>query len=342
MDNPEPREALSPEATAVTATDRLCVAEVKKESIVQSSLKAFLELKALVWPVAIAVLVGLFHYLGRAAVQGKVSALGVYELTDAHSSQDYVFLGITVVAKLALQVGLMLLFGAALFFMTSWLARFLSPKLQIRLRAFLSSRWTTYLRLTLAISTVIAMAKMANDLALGVDSMILKPPMELGLAWLRMSLDQGKDWALGYELLLSAGIAFFLYLSARILATDFKRFWLKIAYAAWVGIQTLNLLFNFAVMVGAISTIEPYPVVSFSNAEQLLGKHMSSVLIGSDDKMFAFLVVNAGPESENPMPKTILYLPRSEVKWMTIVTKVPLHLLSHSQELKHLVPPSQR
>jgi hypothetical protein len=180
---------------------------------------------------------------------------------------------------------------------------------------------------------------MANDLVREVDSIVLKPSMEVGTAWMRISMDQEQEWATAYELLLSSGLTLFLYLSARILAADSTRLSLKVLYGSWAGIQALNFVFSFASIWGATTTIEPFPIVAFSGVEQLLGKHVLPVLIGSDDKLFAFLVVNVGAPSDNPMPKTILYLPRSEVKWMTIIRRVPLHLLSHSQELKNLVSP---
>ena len=155
-------------------------------------------------------------------------------------------------------------------------------------------------------------------------------------------MDQEQGWALVYELIVSAGLTLFIYLSFPIFRRPGRRL-IRIFYGAWAGIQTLTLVFNFAVLVGAASTIEPYPIVAFSNVEQLVGRNVLPVLIGSDDKMFALLLVNVGSKKENALSKTILYLPRSEVKWMTVIRTLPIHLVSHANELMDLQrSPSQQ
>lgn len=60
------------------------------------------------------------------------------------------------------------------------------------------------------------------------------------------------------------------------------------------------------------------------------------ILLGKDDKMFAFLVVSAKDKPTDGAHKVILYLPRSEVKYMTVVRTVPLYMFDKYDDLQRL------
>ena len=170
--------------------------------------------------------------------------------------------------------------------------------------------------------------------------MILKPSKDIGPAWLRMSLDQDRLWFDSYHLLLAAAATTFVFLSWWALTRFFSSPVARAVYGAWVVLQLLVLVVGFAFIMGVGSTFRPYPVVAFSNMEQLCGKHAVPVLIGSDDKLYAFLLIlNVGAQSDASDPgKTILYLPRTEVKWLTVLRQEPLHLVARYHELHSLVP----
>jgi len=182
--------------------------------------------------------------------------------------------------------------------------------------------------------------RFVTNLMRNADAMILKPAEEVGTAWLRMSLDQDRIWLIGYELLLVAILSVFLFLSWWILTRFATSTMARSVYGTWAAIQIFNLVSGFAFIYGASLTFQPYPLVVFSNYEQLCGKGALPILLGSDEKLYAFLVIfKVGAPNERPSPsKVILYLPRTEVKWMAVVKQEPLHLLARYPDARALLP----
>src|ERR1039457_848000 len=84
--------------------------DLKGENRLQA-LKSLFEVRSLAWPVAVAILVGFLHYVGRAASAGKSSALGIHHLVQVSTVQDNVFTGVLVVSQLALYVAVAFILG---------------------------------------------------------------------------------------------------------------------------------------------------------------------------------------------------------------------------------------
>ena len=108
----------------------------------------------------------------------------------------------------------------------------------------------------------------------------------------------------------------------------------RIAFSFWARAQVLLLLLGFSYLIGVTDTIGEYPIVAFSGMDQL-APHSCSVLLGSDDKQFAILVVNCQQKPEG-LQKYVLYLPRTEVKWMTVIRVTQLQPLARLDDLKKL------
>jgi hypothetical protein len=82
---------------------------------------------------------------------------------------------------------------------------------------------------------------------------------------------------------------------------------------------------------GASGTFQRYPVIAFSG-EDRLGQDVVTILLGEDDNGFGILVLyRCRPPQE--INRQVLYLPRSEVKWISIVQQAPLQLYAHLYEL---------
>jgi len=310
-------------------------ANVRPEDRTQA-LKSVLEFKSLAWPVAVAIVVGFFHYVGRAAAVGKISALGIHHLVQITSPQDNVFLGVLIVSHLALFVAMAFVFGILMFRLLKLIVQQLPTSIYLRVQVFRRSQIATIVLGVAALIVAVAIGSMASGMVKECDSIVLKTPTEVGTTWLTISMDEEQDWAIAYELLLAVGLTLFLFLSFQIFTRLTQLTW-KILYSGWAVIQTIAIVFCFATVIGVVSTIEPYPLVAFSNVKELVGEHVLPLLLGSDDKMFALLIVNVDDTNQNKVPKTILYLPRTEVKWMTVIRMMPLHLVSHAKEIKDLI-----
>ena len=177
-----------------------------------------------------------------------------------------------------------------------------------------------------------ALNAIAFDLAKQADGMILKPQKDVGSTWMDIVLDEDLDSFSLYWLGLCGGLGLFLVV-ARWLVSNFNVRQYKVLFVAWLTLQAKRCMcVCCSYILGATQTVSEYPVVAFSNSTQLLGKDVIPILIGQDDKQFAILLAYSCTSPSN-LTNTVLYLPRSEVKWMVVVRQEPLHLYAHLREL---------
>jgi hypothetical protein len=307
-------------------------------------LKLLQEWKALAWTAAATLMAGLIHFFAYVVEGGERSALGIYALDKPPLSPDYVWAGVLVMATLGLQAIAVVMMGVILRGFIRVAARLLPDEVQPHklLRAFhiITHRkewgWVVIGVAVLASSFEMWVLK---DLLRAAEGLVLKPANEAGMAWMRMSLDPEHNWHHLYEFQLAAIITILIILSWWILTKFLSNTLARTLYGMWMLIQVFVLVSSFALFYGVSLTFRPYPIVAFSGEEQV-GKNILATLIGSDDKMFAFLILYKGDKpNEVPNPsKVILYMPRTEVKWMTVVGQEPLYLVAHYHDLKSSSP----
>lgn len=104
------------------------------------------------------------------------------------------------------------------------------------------------------------------------------------------------------------------------------------AFLAWEGAAVILLLLGYAFLTGVTDTVGEFPLVAFSGVEGL-PPHSLPILLGSDDKGYALLVVNSQAKADE-VKRYVLYVPRSEIKWMTVLRLMPLQPLAKLDELK--------
>jgi hypothetical protein len=301
-----------------------------------SSLGPFQDWRTLAWPAIAAVLAAICNFFGYVSESGEWAALGVYHLSRPTISEGYIIGGAMTLRTLMVGVVLVAIVAIGLYAFGRLISRRLSNGIQTRLAAIpKSAAWGWIVVIAAFVTSGLGMI-LTNDLMRDADSMILKSGRELGTAWLRMSLDQDRDWENGYLLMQAAIITIFVALSWWILARFFTSAAPRAVYGTWAMVQLFVLLTGFAFFVGAASTVQPYPIVAFSNMYQLLEKDTAAILVGSDDKVYAFLLVfKVGPRNETPgISKAILYLPRTEVKWLTVLRQEPFRNVVLYHDLK--------
>jgi hypothetical protein len=167
------------------------------------------------------------------------------------------------------------------------------------------------------------------------EGIILKHISDAGTIWTNILLDEDRDAEFGYEFLFGTGVAMFVGLSWWLVDTGVKRRVIRIAFSFWAGTQLLSLTLAYSYLVGVTDTIGEFPVVSFSGSDQSV-PHSCPLLLGSDEKQFAVLIVNCEQKADQ-LQKFVLYLPRTEVKWMTILRVVQLQPLARLDDLKKLL-----
>jgi hypothetical protein len=131
-------------------------------------------------------------------------------------------------------------------------------------------------------------------------------------------------------------MALFVTISWWLIGRGIQRRPSKIAFSLWAGTQLLFLLVGYSYLVGVTDTIGEFPAVAFSGTAQL-APDSCSILIGADDKQIALLIVKCEKPSET-LQKYVLYVPRSEVKWMTVIRVVSIQPLARLDDLKRLSP----
>jgi hypothetical protein len=154
----------------------------------------------------------------------------------------------------------------------------------------------------------------------------------MGSIWNNALLTDDPGTASGFSLLYFIGVVAFLWLSYIVLANDFKRRWNKRIFALWVVLQLFGFMLSFSYLCGVADTVKDFPLVSFSDDQHLLSDGALPILLGSDDKQFALLIVYSKPNADG-VKRLILYLPRTEVKWMTELRLVPLQPMAKANEL---------
>ena len=115
----------------------------------------------------------------------------------------------------------------------------------------------------------------------------------------------------------------------------------KILYGAWATLKTVYLSTMLTFLIGAAGSFVPHQIVTFANMEQF-GKNVITVLLDSDDKGYALLLLRATTQSRESSPsKLIFYLPRTEVKQFTVLQEKPLYDIIRDYDSKAVPPTGQ-
>jgi hypothetical protein len=293
--------------------------------------------KTLTWPVIVGLLAAVCHELGYFFVSGRRVALGIYILDRSTVSADYIGFGAMILAFVGINfipIGASaLVLGAVV----RWRVRSLPRELQERLDTITKSkRWTWMIVLTGFAAPMLGLWIVSKA---RIDSIIQPPVKVVGSQWMRSIFGQDYRGNENYMAVVAAIISIVVLLSWRILAKLAITPTSKAIYGAWATIQVFFLLGAFAFALGSDVLPETYPIVAFSNMEQF-GKNVTPVLIGSDDKIYAILLLFEGraqTETREPQ-REILYLPRTEAKWMTVLREARLDDAIASRNLENLKP----
>lgn len=275
----------------------------------------------LAWSAAIIVLAGLFNLLGTAFELGRLDALGLYTLGSTKSPNEDVYTGVLNFASATV----LILFGAVILFGTANILRLVAKRVVIA--HALPSRFHGHaarlygwciLLLTLFDAAFINTKEVSLNRY--SDGLILRREPEIGSM---LPLLEDTSLALKYEFLFGILVALLIWMSWWLLASFFKQRWSRITFASWSSVNILRVLLLFSRLRGVESTVNDFPIVTISTQQTLFAPNAITVLLGSDDKQYALLSVETNPKP-NDAKRKIVYIPRSEVKEMTVTDMRPL------------------
>jgi hypothetical protein len=331
---------LRQESERNSKVDNSSIAEPQQEFISSSdaaapSPKFNFDVRSLAWPAVVAVATGLITCLGLVRDTGRYRALGLYSLSQPTIDQGEISRGALTLLTVTAFALLPFVAGLGFYKLLKWISGYMPLWGKARLRGVIHSRsllWIVFACVVLDSSvlerTLVTLLRQANGI-------ILKNSAQAGTTWVSILLDPERLAASDYTLVYGGGLAFFVVSSRWLLTALFQRRWSRRLFTLWAVIQVLSLLILYASLEGVADTIDDFPLVAFSNQEALFGAGSVPVLLGSDDKQFALLIAfpNAKPDD---VQREILYVPRSEVKWMIVLRLIPLQPLGKYDDLKRL------
>jgi hypothetical protein len=291
------------------------------------------DVNALAWPVALAAATGLITCLGIIRDSGRYKALGLYALSRPSIDQSEILKGAFALLNTISYAFTVFIAFYAIYRLIRWIARHVPAKIHpsrfVKKRSLL---WvalaSAFIEVRLLENTMMTLSKQANGI-------ILKHASDIGTIWIKVLLEQDGFSVSYYMLIYACGVVYLLVVGWWLRTAFFKRQWSRSLFTLWVLIQVLVLIVEYSSLAGVTDTVDEFPAVAFYNEQALLGPHTVPILLGSDDKQFALLVVyvNAKPED---VQKAIFYVPRSEIKWMAALSLVPLQPLAKYDDLKRL------
>jgi hypothetical protein len=268
----------------------------------------------LAWSAAIIVLAGLFNLLGTAYERGRVDALGLYTLGSTKSPNEDVYIGVLNFASATVLV----LVGAVILFATASILRLVAKRVAIiralPSRLHVNARFYGWCILILTLFDAAFINTVQASLNRYSDGLILRRATEIGSL---LPLLSDSSLAVRYEFLFGILVALLIWMSWWLSASFFRQPWSRITFASWSSVNLMRVLLLLSRLRGVESTVNDFPIVTISSQQTLFAPDAITVLLGSDDKQYALLSVETNPKS-NDAKRMIVYVPRSEVKGMTV------------------------
>lgn len=290
-------------------------------------------LHAVAWTTAAAILVGLGTAVGKTNFAGADAALGLDALTSPPIDQTETVKGIAIILQVVVAVIVISVVARALVIGLIWAVGRIR-----RVKAPAFPQWIRQHIWSLALIILIADVSCINSemftLVRSAQNILFKTSGQIGPIWTHIIFEDDRDTATSYEFLFCLGFSAFVWLSWWLLKNRFTERTSRIAFSIYAVVQAASMLLGYARLEGIAGTVQDYPVVTFSGVEGL-GKSVIPILLGQDDKMFAVLVVELNATSAQTS-RYLLYLPRTEVKWMSIIRYMSLYQTEKISDLKQI------
>jgi hypothetical protein len=287
------------------------------------------------------VFLGLATALGRAHENGVYDALGLTALTPPAIDQSQTTGGVLFVLRVIVCCIAISVVGRGLYLGFKWgVSRWWQRNIpNILLQWIRQKRW--WFAILLLIADAVLMSAGIVQLAKSAENLMFKSTSEIGDIWTRVIFEDDHTTASNYDLLFYLGVTALVWLSWWLAKYRFKHLMPRVAFTTYAVAQVTVMILWFAYLHGIADTVEDYPVVAFSGMTQE-DHHYLPILLGQDDKMFALLILQLNDQNDAVQRRYVLYLPRTELKWMTVIRFMPLYRISKINDLKKLVEQVQR
>lgn len=281
---------------------------------------------------SLAALAGISASLGMAFATGRKEALSLYALTSEAVDKRDVFIGLTLVVQVLVD-GLFVVISARVAYLgIRWGLRKAGLNKRVGVLSLIKP-YLWLLALLVVITEAVILIGFMMELGNSVDGILFKGFAEIGNVWSSVILEEAPHTVGRFTFLYSGLLATFIWLSWWLVSKGIDRPLRRIVVSTMGLLVVFATLWMFAYLSGAAATAKDYPVVALSNEKELFGDKAVSILLGQDDKMFAVLVVLTGPKPNDELHKMVVYIPRSEVKYMAVVRTASLYRLDKYDDL---------
>jgi hypothetical protein len=288
---------------------------------------------AIAWSTGAAALTWLATCLGQTYLEGRYSALGLDALSLPPIGQRDILVGIGIILQSAIDAIIALIVARLVYLLLRWGTRRVKPQFHLSFPTFVRQRlWWIVLLLVFADAAFFFNGM--RELQKQGNGILLKSTTEVGSAWTQIVFDTDAETVWDLDLLYGAGFALFVGMSWWIITKGFKRPWSRIAFSLYAVTGTLAFMFGFAYLHGMADTVHDFPVVTFSGMAES-DRGYIPFLLGEDDKMFALLIIKLDDKME-VSSRYVVYLPRTEVKWMTVLQYRPIYRFANINDLVRL------
>src|SRR5665213_3609164 len=256
--------------------------------------------------VGLAAFTAISSFIGMAFAAGRKQALCLDALTSDPIDQRHVFVGLTMIAQVLVDVLLVVVFSRLAFLAVRSAGRLVARRtgLQIQVKVPIFVKRHLWLLALLVVTTdAVVMLDSMKDLSNHVNGILFKGFIDIGGFWTQAIFDKDFDTAGSYSFAYAGLLALFIWLCWWLIREGVGRPLRRAVISIFGLLVVLVSVLMYSYLNGAIATVMEYPVVSFTNQIELFGQGSVPILLGQDDKMFAFLIVLTGAKPEDEVHK---------------------------------------
>jgi hypothetical protein len=288
---------------------------------------------AVAWSTGAAAIGWLATCLGQTYRAGKNDALGLDALSLPPIDQRQTWYGIGMVLQSAIAVVALLIAARLVYLLLRWAKRRVGPRFHLNFPTFVRTRlwWIVFVLVLADAAFFFGTMKEFQKRGRGL---LLKSTSEVGATWTQVVFDEDHETASSLDIAYGGGLALFVGLSWWLISTKFEQPWAKIAFSLYAVSGTLSFLFGYSYLRGMADTVRDFPVIAYSGMTES-DRGYICFLLGEDDKMFALLNIKLDDKME-VATRYIAYLPRTEVKWMTVIRYMPIYRVADLNDFKRL------
>jgi hypothetical protein len=290
---------------------------------------------AVAWSTGAAAIAWLASCLGQTYWAGKYDALGLDALSLPAVDQRHVLAGMATIFQSAIDVVIAIGLARLIYVLLKCTPAVIASKFRWKISPPIVSRLWFLLLFVVFVDIGFFLYEITRLEVLG-QGMILKKTSEVGSIWTQVVFDQDRTTVAELDLYYGIGLSVFVTFSYWLITKQFKQLWSKVAFSVYALSGSISMLFGYSYLHGMADTVRDFPVVAHSGMSATDPKQIC-FLLGEDDKMIAVLNLQLNGTTSEVDSRYVVFLPRTEVKWISIIRYMPLYRVADIVDLERIM-----